>query len=291
MNAKAMSLALASVAGLALVSNAAFGDDDCKMYFKAGLGYGLDFKTAETKTNATFQQVEILSALELLSVRKDERNTGFMGEVGIGYNFDSNVRADVTLGYNKSSAKLFKVESSSSVPSPEYSRNTIDLSANVFYSFKPDSSFSPFVTVGVGGQSVEHKLSKLGPTAIDILSSGVEKIILTTNSAAVTAPAPSKNMNQVAEIKGKRETTFMYQAGLGFSYMVDQGVYLDVTYKIQSLSESDLFKKMKRDVYIATVTGSNDLDLVTMDTPVKVQSDKFKNNHKHSIMAGLRVEF
>lgn len=126
------------------------------------------------------------------------QGTSFVTELGVGYDFGNNIRAEFTYGYANqpvnqitASGSLYGTNISGSAPlATTYNASTFLLSG--YYDFPTKSRFVPYVGGGIG-------------IGIDTLSAQ-SAVLNGTNFA----------------IQSSTGTTFAYQAKLGVSYFVDK---------------------------------------------------------------------
>ncbi|WP_392505713.1 outer membrane protein [Rickettsia sp. 2024-CO-Wats] len=131
-------------------------------------------------------------------------NTGFTGEIGVGYYIMDNLRTDLTIGAVASShlkkSKTYPYGNSSSVKNKP---TIVSLLLNGYVDFVDLSMFKVFAGAGVGAAFVKEKIN-----AKDI-KGGV------TNTFNGTT---------------KNNTNFAYQLSLGTSFEVAQGVKAELVY-------------------------------------------------------------
>lgn len=273
MTSKFFALAAVSVLGAAVaVSSPAFASEqqEGSYYFRAGLGYN-------------FSKLGFSNKSAVKTKKEGDSLKGPLAEFGIGYVFSKNIRADLSVRYISDSGKGILVSSFGDMKY-KFKQTTLAALVNAYYQFSTDSAFSPYLVAGVGVQSVKNKLSsglKLGSEAGNIF---VNKAIPTLGTQVTKADLKS--------LKSKSKTGFMYKVGAGFSYEIDQGIFLDMEYNLTNRKGGNTPNDSKNTYYSVNVGA----DGKTTNATTAVSNDvlaksKLKDKLAHTVMVGVRVNF
>ena len=119
--------------------------------------------------------------------------------VGVGYKFSDDVRSEFTLSYRD-----FKYEDSGTTSKQKIKNYT--LFVNGFYDFKNDSTFTPYVTAGVG-----YAHNKAG------------SLVDSSNTYA-----------------GKKNGSFAWNVGFGSKFNLNQNFDIDLAYRYADLGKVKL---------------------------------------------------
>lgn len=144
----------------------------------------------------------------------DKRFKGFGGEIGFGYNFNENIRSDLSVLYDN---VAIKDKDQQSANKNKLSIDRIGVLANVYYQFDT-GVLSPYLRAGVGFQSTRGKVSG------ELLGGFI---------------------NVRGKMATKRKTHFLYKVGAGISYAVSQNTFIDLEYNLSNLKVSAGDKKVK----------------------------------------------
>lgn len=274
MTSKFFTLAAVSVLGAAVaVSSPAFASEqqEGSYYFKAGLGYN-------------FSKLGFSKESDVKTKKEGDSLKGPLAEFGIGYVFSKNIRADLSVRYISDSGKGTLTSKLGDMKS-KFKQTTLAALVNAYYQFSTeDSAFSPYLVAGVGVQSVKNKFSpdlKLGSEAGNIF---VNKEFPTIGTQVTKADLKS--------LKSKSKTGFMYKVGAGFSYEIDQGIFLDMEYNLTNRKGGNTPNDSKNTYYAVNVGK----DGKTTDATTTVSNDalaksKLKDKLAHTVMVGVRVNF
>ena len=279
MKKTSLTLASAILFGSAMVG-AAFAGEPCKMYVKLGGGYSFASKvkvkgsgaTDTTGVASTIANVTDQTKLTNYDNIHIGRFSGGLVEVGLGYNFTEQVRADLTVSYanltNKVSnlvqtKNLFPTSSSVTNKRPDWK-----LMANAYYDFNTSTAFTPFVGIGIGGNHTKNKSTFNGAvssSAIPVednsatgavkqvgiaaaLKADGSKLFASTDAGTGPVPNPgylvgdlntvSTDATQGTYFTSKTfgsKSSFIYGGTVGISYKMSEGVLIDLAYKIENM--------------------------------------------------------
>ncbi|AGJ01503.1 outer membrane beta-barrel protein [Rickettsia prowazekii] len=145
---------------------------------------------------------------------KLKTNTGFIGNVGVGYYIMDNLRTDLTIGavtsaHLKKSTTGKSSAGSSSTKSIKHKPTIVSALLNGYVDFIDLSMFKVFAGAGVGLAMVKEKVT--GKEAIAIVSD---------------KNTTSKDHNH----NTKNKTNFVYQLSLGTSFELAQGIKVELAY-------------------------------------------------------------
>ena len=161
---------------------------------------------------------------------------GLSSNIGVGYTFSNNIKADLTLNLSKvtkikdedtdisdfyyiveqeATKNIYTPDDDTKVTSDDvYEIKNMGLMANIYYDFNHNSELNPYIIAGIG---ISSNLFEVTPI-IRYTSKGnnIEQVFLTR--------------------KSKNLTTFTYQLGIGFEYEVNKNIYLNSSYRISGLT-------------------------------------------------------
>ncbi|MCZ6901541.1 MAG: porin family protein [Rickettsia endosymbiont of Ixodes persulcatus] len=145
---------------------------------------------------------------------KLKSNTGFTGNIGVGYYIMDNLRTDLTLGtvtnaHLKKSITKTSPRGTNPTQSVKHKPTIVGALLNGYVDFVDLSMFKVFAGAGVGLAMVKEKI-----TGKDI-TTNANSITLTVNDPSLTT---------------KNKTNFAYQLSLGTSFEVAQGVKAELVY-------------------------------------------------------------
>jgi opacity protein-like surface antigen len=189
---------------------------------------------------------------------------GFEGALALGYRISEPIRGELMVHYmlNKNTSKT-----SAGNDNSHFNRTSWGVTANGYYDFDTNTSIIPFVTIGLGAEKTQYKLYDKKGTLVDA-----------EDEAKTTAQ--TKALESGVKF-GKNKTSFIYQGGAGLSYVVTPGVNVDLTYRIIHVPSLSL-------------KGSNIADdtfQATLKDEAKTQEITLKKKFKHSVRAGIRLQF
>ncbi|AAU04270.1 outer membrane protein [Rickettsia typhi] len=182
---------------------------------------------------------------------KLKTNTGFVGNVGVGYYIMDNLRTDLTIGavtsahLRKSTTGKNSTDSSSTL---KHKPTIVSALLNGYIDFVDLSMFKVFAGAGVGLAMVKEKVT--GKEAIAIVS---DKNTISNDHHLTT----------------KNKTNFAYQLSLGTSFELAQGIKVELVYAWIDYGKTKTTTKTIHDVQY------------------KYGGTRYKGNN---LMAGLRFD-
>jgi len=200
---------------------------------------------------------------------------GFKGGIAFGYNISEDLRTDLTIGYSKIKKDKIKQTNptagstkqdimTAGLNGTDFATTSYQAMVSGYYHFTPDSSFSPYVTAGLGVGRSEAKVTQ-----------------------------PKTDTQAAADLmKSKKSTKAIYKVGVGFDVNIAKGIDFDLSYSLGNLPQIKGFAKNTN----AALLYPN----VTKDpnsTPPKdgatydIKTAKTKANLVHGIEAGVRFSF
>lgn len=265
---KFITLAAVGAMGITFIatpSSSSLADEQsCNMYyFKAGAGY--NFSRIGFKNNGT----DIGDTIKL---------RGPAGEIGFGYVFSQNIRADVTARYTDDSRKD-TISLMSLTTKGKWKQHQWSGMASMYYTFNMDFAVAPYLTAGLGFQNVKNKMSS------DTVLGSTAGVLLTNASVASGNTVTSSQV--VSSLKSKHKTAFMYKVGLGMSYSINDTIALDLEYNLNNRNNGKV--PMKDSVYFTTVSAAGVASSTSVLTTTALQNAKTKSKLSHTIMLDLRV--
>ncbi|CAL7959390.1 exported hypothetical protein [Alphaproteobacteria bacterium] len=306
MNMKKFLAALSVSAVVAAVATSANAAQQCKFYLKAAGGYTLANKLtydATVKSSVgSGADVGVESKDFLLSDTKAHK--GFLGEIGLGYHFTENLRADVAFRYQRAENKkmpVFDASAQSGIFFPT-AKDTANLHskitsyagvATVYYDFSNTSPVTPFVLAGVGMERIDQKIMSDKTGNFDYLGgadsngktivSKITKTLFYTDIDGSTGKAKDTDKG-INELQSEKKNKALFQLGGGVAYKVSDSLYLDVTYKLSNFNSI-----AQKPFVIGYSTGEKSETLIS--STGAFTNLKSKQTLQNSVLVGLRFSF
>ncbi len=297
MKKTSLTLASAILFGSAMVG-AAFAGEPCKMYIKLGGGYSFASKVKvkgsggidNSGAKSTIANVIDKTKLTNYDNFHIGRFSGGLVEVGLGYNFTEQVRADLTVSYANLTNKVNALVGVANVFPPSSSvtnkRPDWKLMANAYYDFNTSTAFTPFVGIGIGGNHTKNKStfngafpsnaipvsdnSTTSPRTSVVIADAVvadgSRLFNSTDAGIGPVPNPgylvgdlntvSTNATQGTYFTSKTfgsKSSFIYGGTVGISYKMSEGVLIDLAYKIENMPKY----KYDTDLVYVTMNPNN----------------------------------
>ncbi|WP_347939127.1 outer membrane protein [Rickettsia oklahomensis] len=182
---------------------------------------------------------------------KLKSNTGFTGNIGVGYYIMDNLRTDLTLGtvanvHLKKSITKSSRDATLTQSAKQHKPSIVSVLLNGYVDFADLSMFKVFAGAGVGLAMVKEKITGKG---------------IPTSANGITVNDPS--------LTTKNKTNVAYQLSLGTSFEVAQGIKAELVYSWIDYSKTKNTTKI--------------IDGVTY----KFGGTRYKGNN---LMAGLRFD-
>lgn len=184
----------------------AFSAAHADQYVSAKLGASV-VKASDLSVDSADFDLDQPAVIRAFNASNSENDTVFNGSIAYGYAFESlPVRTELEYTF-RSKAKLDGIALPNSITTNADMR-TQNLMANVYYDFRNSSSFTPYVSAGVGAS-----FNKLNVSERD--------------SSAVSGNASDK------------KTDFAWSLGLGVNYEINKNLDLDLAYRYMDLGKVD----------------------------------------------------
>ncbi len=286
---------LGALGALSMYSSTAMAGEPCSFYVKGMAGYGLS-NNVKTSGNAVPTSEYASSAYTAPTTTSPIKDTfknpkGFVGGLGVGYYVTQDLRTDVEL----SVSRLHKTYSAVATPTTSSARysygkldyNNTSLMANGYYDFNTSTSFTPYVTLGMGMTRAKAKIANLqvwnGTTSVTPVAYGNTGHAI---NAAATSGAWVLAATLPSPVVSKNTNAFAYQGGAGVAFEMTKGVFFDLGYRIGNGGEAR-FKKA-----LASI-GDMPTTITTSVAQTGTNDPKFraKANVVQNVVASVRFAF
>lgn len=214
---------------------------------------------------------------------------GGLFEAAIGYNITPSFAADV--GVIFTTGMVAKSNTASTSSGDSFSTNSWGMLVNGYYYFNETSALRPYVTAGVGFESMSGKL-KLTDSGVNgaYLLKTATTNVGTPDGATLAFPtaAVAGSSNTVvidssakpATIKSKTSANFAAQAGLGVSYNFTQGMSMYLGYNLRTVGRATW----------KDPTGSV-MTVNSVPSYSVAQTNKTKSGVRNNVTLGLKMNF